>query len=96
MKKVYVSIPISGENYVDQRNHAFVVSVNLAQKGYEVITPFDIVKNVETPYNQAMGKCIAELLGCNTIYLCTGWQNSQGCKAELQTAIVYGLDVLVE
>lgn len=32
MKKVYVSIPITGENYNDQRNHAFVVATNLFQK----------------------------------------------------------------
>lgn len=54
MEKVYVSIPISGENYTDQRNHAFVVATNIAQKGYKVVTPFDIVKSPHTPYSEAM------------------------------------------
>lgn len=86
MKKVYVSIPITGENYNDQRNHAFVVATNLFQKDYDVITPFDV----------AMGKCIEALLDCDVIYLCKNWQKSKGCLTELQTALVYGKEVMVE
>lgn len=96
MKKVYVSIPITGEDYNNQRNHAFVVATNLAQKGYDVVTPFDIIKNVCTPYNECMGKCIERLLECDAIYLCRDWQASQGCKAEMQVALVYGKEVMTE
>lgn len=96
MKKVYVSIPITGENYNDQHNHAFVVATNLFQKGYDVITPFDVVQSPGEPYNVAMGKCIAALLNCDVIYLCKNWQKSKGCSAELQTALVYGKEVMVE
>lgn len=96
MKKIYVSIPITGENYNDQRNHAFIAATNLAQKGYDVITPFDIVSDCTTPYDKAMGKCIEELLKCDAIYMCIGWEQSKGCKAELQTALIYGLKVITE
>lgn len=96
MKKVYISIPISGENYNDQRNHAFVVATNIAQKGYEVVTPFDIVKSPHTPYSEAMGMCMKELLECDAICLCKGWRKSKGCTAELQIALVYGLEVMAE
>lgn len=96
MKKVYVSIPISGENYNDQRNHAFVVGTNIAQKDYEVITPFDIVKSPHIPYHEAMSMCIKELLKCDAIYLCKGWEKSKGCTAELHIALVYGLKVMTE
>lgn len=96
MKKVYVSIPITGENYNDQRNHAFVVATNLFQKGYDVITPFDVVQSLSTPYNIAMGKCITALLDCDVIYLCKNWQKSKGCTAELQAALVYEKEVMVE
>lgn len=96
MKKVYISIPITGEDYSDQRNHAFVVATNLAQKGYDVITPFDIIKNLSTPYNECMGKCIEQLLECDIIYLCRDWQSSKGCKAEMQVALVYDKDVMTE
>lgn len=96
MKKVYVSIPITGENYNDQRNHAFVVATNLFQKDYDVTTPFDVVQSLNIPYNVAMGKCIAALLDCDVIYLCKNWQKSKGCLAELQAALVYGKEVMVE
>lgn len=96
MKKIYLSIPISGRNYTDQRNYAYYVATNLAQKGYDVITPFDIVKDPTTPYAKAMGECVSELLKCNGIYLCSGWKESKGCQAELHIALVYGLDVMTE
>lgn len=96
MKKVYISIPITGENYMDQQNHAFIVATNLAQKDYEPVSPFEVVKSVNTPYNKAIGKCMTALLDCDVIYLCKNWQKSKGCLAELQTALVYGKEVMVE
>lgn len=96
MKKVYVSIPISGEDYNDQRNHAFVVATNLGVKGYDVITPFDINSQPTTPYNEAMGKCIEALLDCDIICLSKGWNKSKGCRAELQVALIYGKEVMTE
>lgn len=96
MKKVYVSIPISGEDYNGQRDHASAVAKELERQGYSTITPFNIVKSVTTPYNEAMGKCVTELLECDAIYLCKGWQNSKGCSSELHIALVYGLSVMTE
>ena len=94
MKKVYVSIPITGEDYNDQRNRAFTVGTRLTQKGYDVVTPFGVVRDVTTPYSEAMGECVAALLECDAIYLCNGWQKSKGCNAELQVAIIYGKEVM--
>lgn len=96
MEKIYVSIPVTGENYNDQRNHAFVVGTNLAQKGYEVVTPFDIVKSPSVPYNEAMGLCVSALLECDAVYLCKNWKESRGCRAELQVALVYGKEIITE
>jgi len=95
-KRIYVSIPITGEDYNDQRNHAFVVATNLAQRGWEPVTPFDVVKSVTTPYNQSMGMCIEKLLDCDAIYLCKSWEQSKGCNAELQVALVYKKQVMTE
>lgn len=96
MKKIYVSIPITGENYKDQSNHAFIVATNLAQKGYDVVTPFDLIKEPNTPYHTAMGACIATLLECDAIYMCMGWTKSKGCKMELQAALIYDKTVMME
>lgn len=72
MKKVYISIPITGEDYSSQRKHAQMVADSLKELGYETVTPFDIVPSLSTPYNEAMGKCVAELLECDRVYLCSG------------------------
>lgn len=96
MTKVYISIPVTGEDYNDQRNHAYVVSANLAQKGYEVVSPFDIIKTLNTPYNECIGKCVAELLECDAIYLCKGWNRSKACRAELEVALVYDKNIITE
>lgn len=96
MKKVYISLPITTENYKDQRNHAFIVATDLGIKGYDVISPFDINPQPTTPFNEAMGKCIETLLDCDIIYMCKGWNNCNECKAELQVALVYGKDVITE
>lgn len=95
-KKVYISLPITGEDYNNKRNHAYVVAVNLEQKDYEAVTPFDAVPSLSTPYNEAMGRCVSALLECDAIYLCKNWQNSKGCMAELQVALVYGKEVMTE
>lgn len=96
MKKAYISVPITGMNYNDQANYAYMVATQLAFQGYDVITPFDIVKDPETPYNEAIGICISKLMECDTIYLCKGWENSRGCKAELQIALIYQKEIVME
>lgn len=87
--KVYVSIPITGKDYEEQKELAYHISKQLALNGHDAITPFDVVKSSDTPYNEAMGMCIAALLECDGIYLCKGWENSKGCKAECRVAQVY-------
>ena len=94
--KVYVSIPITGKDYDEQVKHAVEVKAALSNDGHDAITPFDVVKSPETPYNESMGKCIEALLGCEAIYLCEHWATSRGCCAEYQVARVYGKVVMRE
>ena len=39
---------------------------------------------------------IVMLVTCNKIYMLKGWQDSKGCKLELDIATTVGLDVLFE
>lgn len=91
MKKVYISIPISGQDYMAQKAKAYKKAAEISQKGFEVVTPFDVVTDALTPVNKAMGKCIEELLTCDIIYLCEGWVKSKGCTVEWVAAQTYGL-----
>lgn len=94
--KIYVSIPVSKENYVDQRNHSFVIATNLAMKDYDVVTPFDVIKNADISSNEAMGSRITAMLDCDSVFMCMGWEKSIHCKIELQTAILCGKKVQIE
>lgn len=95
-KRVYISIPITGEDYSHQRFTAQSIAEEYRLMGWEAVTPFDVVPDCTTSYNESMGKCIEALLGCDMIFLCEGWQKSKGCMAELQVAMVYGMDLNVQ
>ena len=61
----------------------------------EVVTPFDAVplsEEIEEP--QAIGRCIALLLTCDTILLDRGWTGSKGCALEYHAAKLYNLRVI--
>ena len=87
--KIYISIPISGHDYEKQKELANQVKAQYSTGENEVITPFDVVKSQDTPYNDAMGMCITALLGCDMVVFCGEWKKSKGCKAEYKVARVY-------
>lgn len=96
MKKVYISIPISGRDLFAQRRRANDVAERFAHAGYDPITPFDIIPvgdPVAKDYAACMGRDIEELLRCDIIVLVDDWENSKGCRAEKAIADVYGLEV---
>ena len=80
VKTVYISIPIKGLYIHRQRMLANEIAIVLKSKGYLVINPFDVCnmidRNLSDEYYYAlcMGKDIAELLKCNAVYFCTGWE----------------------
>ena len=96
MKKVYISIPISGRDLFAQRRRANDVAERFAHAGYNPITPFDIIPvgdPASSDYAKCMGRDIEGLLLCDIIALVDDWENSKGCRAEKAVAEVYGLDV---
>ena len=93
MKKIYVSIPITGKVYEEQKAKAEAVKKELQAKGNEVITPFEICPEQGKTDAYYMGKCIEALLECDVIYMCDGWKQSKGCRTEHFAALEYGLIV---
>lgn len=96
MKKVYISIPISGRDIYAQRRIANDVAERFRRVGYEAITPFDIIPigdPAAKDYATCMGRDIDALLRCDIIAMVDDWENSKGCRAEKAVAEVYGIDV---
>lgn len=94
MKKVYISLPISGRPIDEAKQHAASVARRVAAKGYIAINPLDLPINEdamrhltdEQRYRAIMGADISVLLACDAICLCDGWKASRGCRIELAVA----------
>lgn len=91
MAKVYVSIPISGRNIHTVMIESEKVKEYLSRLGHTPVTPFDVCPETNQPYAYYMGRDIEALLECEAIYLCPGWQESKGCRAEAAVAEIYGI-----
>lgn len=94
MKKVYVSIPISGKDYAAQAERANRIKRELEREGYKVITPFDIIPNPDQGYPYCMGKDIEVLLTCDAAIFAEGWNESKGCKLERAACVIYGIEII--
>ena len=91
IQKMYLSVPISGRDLGHVKAYTEYVKNKWVNKGYDVITPFEVVPDDGMPYNYCMGKDVEALLGCDGIILCYDWFSSKGCRAECSVAEVYGL-----
>lgn len=100
MKKVYISLPISGRDVEEAKADAEKAKKLLTKNGYEAVSPFDVVPDVPkgmTPsqaYAYCMGRDIEALLQCDGIYLCDGHQLSKGCQLEVEAARLYGIEIV--
>ena len=99
---VYISIPMKGKDLKHQEMIVNEISIVLKSKGYNVINPFEVCnmidRNLSDEYYYAlcMGKDIAELLKCDTVYFCNGWEKSNGCLLEFAAAKLYNKKIIMK
>jgi len=104
-KKIYISLPIAfQEDTVYQRNQeAKDYLWNKYCNLYKWVSPIDSnhiddealgnhLAIERTAYY--MGKDIEQVILCDAILMCPGWENSKGCKCEKYVAETYGKEVL--
>ena len=104
-KKIYISLPIAfQEDTVYQRNQeAKDYLWNKYCNLYKWVSPIDSnhiddealgnhLAIERTAYY--MGRDIEQIILCDAILMCPGWENSKGCKVEKFTAETYGKEVL--
>lgn len=94
MKKVYISLPISGHNLDDVKNRIQEASELLKAKGYIPVSPLEIQPNLNAPYSELMGNDIKALLECDAIIFLDGWEKSKGCQLEHRAATLYNKPIL--
>lgn len=91
MRKVYISIPITGYDLEERKCTANEIKKLFIADHYEAITPFDVCNEKDNSYSYRMGKDIEALLECSHIYFVDGWKKSKGCRAEKAIADIYGI-----
>jgi hypothetical protein len=97
MKKIYISVPMSGKDLSEQELKSRKAEIKLLKSGFDVVNPFDLVPEVETPsYEDYMKKDLEALKECTAILLCPEWNMSNGCKRELKQALEDGLHIMVD
>ena len=104
-KKIYISLPIAfHEDTVYQRNQDAKDYLSKKYKKYEWVSPIDqnhiddeALGNHLTLDRTAyyMGKDIEQVILCDAILMCPGWENSKGCQCERFVAEMYGKEVLI-
>lgn len=96
MKKVYISLPISGRNLDDVRHDIKEASELLKAQGYIPVSPLEIQPDLNAPYSILMGNDIAALLESDAMLLLDGWENSKGCRLEKQVAKIYHKPIFIK
>lgn len=94
--KIYISIPISGKDYVTQCFLAADIANAIRSLGHEPVNPFDTPlappgMTAREKYAYYIGEDLKRLLLCDAIFMCHGWTASRGCKIELAAAAHSGI-----
>lgn len=105
-KKIYIFLPIAfHEDTVYQRNQeAKDYLFNRFSNRYEWVSPIDnnhideedLANHLQigkTAYY--MGRDIEQVILCDAILMCPGWETSKGCQCEKFVAETYGKEILI-
>lgn len=90
--KIYISLPITN-NVEACKARVASISKQLVQKGHEVVSPFDISPGTKRSYAYYISRDIQALLGCDAIFLLSGWSESQSCNLEWRCAQIYNKNI---
>lgn len=85
--KIYISIPISGQNEQVQRLTASLTERMLRAQGWEPVNPFRIYAGEHPDYWDHICYDLRALADCEAIYMCSGWERSLGCSIEHDFAL---------
>lgn len=96
MKKIYISIPITGHDEKRVREHADLVKAALSRAGHDPVNPFEIYHGKNPDYADYLCEDLRALAACDAIYLCNGWQFSRGCRIEANFAQEFDKEVMYE
>lgn len=94
--KIFISVPVTGHDKENAREHADMVKASLSRQGHKVINPLTCYDGKNPDYFTHVCVGLQTLASCDAIYLCDGWRESRGCRVQHYFARCYGKTVLFE
>lgn len=82
--KVYISLPITGQDPDEVEAQATFAAGVLEKKGHTAVSPLEIC-DPDWDYITCMGACIQHLLRCDAMVVLEGWSCSKGWKPKPPT-----------
>ena len=103
MKSIYISLPIRGhEDTYEQRLDEAVEYVKKMYPDVYIITPKEIAERLKDyqpmkpTYKDYLLADMEAIAHCDAIFMCRGWNDSDGCFAELAFAEAIVLEILYQ
>lgn len=94
MRKVYISLPITGHDVEKQRGKAAIMAAILACMYYEPVNPFTNGLDEKDSWEAHLDKDLAMLRECDMIAFASGWETSKGCVLEAEKAVEWNIPTL--
>ena len=95
--RIYVALPIDSIPDVDineRIEYSKLIRAYLLNFYNEVVTPFDGEWREGLPRHEYLRMGYKALLGCDAIFMCLGWEKSEGCVREFLLAQWCGMEIL--
>ena len=93
--RIYISAPIAGYNMGERQRFFASKAERVKSKGHDPVNPMEGV-NLNMKRAAIMRKDLQQLLSCDGIMMCQGWEHSQGCTLEHAVARECGLAFIAE
>ena len=97
--KIYVAGPLNAMavDYLKNVSNMMTEAEHLRRLGFSIYVPaIDLLMGIKfgyTSYNDYFDNSQPWLKAADALYLCEGWENSKGTKAEMATAMANGIPV---
>lgn len=85
MKRIYLSIPITGDQILD-REKSDLLKAAFSRQGYEVISPLDIHYGRHADHEDVISIRLRAMLGCDAVWL-SRTPTSFECDIEREVAL---------